>query len=127
MLDRRGEDLEANPAVRRPRTRTAANGLADESAFGASVNSGEPLRLRGVRNTARRRILPNQKPARDQLADTIAKFEGGAGAVVASAGHDAGIHFACDPRAAVADRQGPKYGGVAVSLGVELFGGVRAV
>ena len=66
-------------------------------------------------------------PARDQLADTIAKFEGGAGAVVASAGHDAGIHFACDPRAAVADRQGPKYGGVAVSLGVELFGGVRAV
>jgi cystathionine gamma-synthase len=72
-----------------PRTIAAANGLGDDEAFGAVV---PPLHLsttylfRGFEKPGRFDYARTAHPLRNQLADTLAKLEGGAGAVVTASG-----------------------------------------
>jgi cystathionine gamma-synthase len=71
------------------RTIAAANGIADDTAFGAVT---PPLYLssnfafREFEQTQAYEYSRTSNPTRDLLADTLAKLEGGAGAVVTSSG-----------------------------------------
>lgn len=75
--------------VRDPRTIAAANGVGSDAAFGAVT---PPLHLsttylfEGFEQEGRYAYSRTANPTRDQLADTLAKLEGGAGAVVTSSG-----------------------------------------
>jgi cystathionine gamma-synthase len=74
---------------RDPRTIAAANGVGSDKAFGAVT---PPLHLSttylfaGFEQEGRYAYSRTTNPTRDQLADTLAKLEGGAGAVVTSSG-----------------------------------------
>lgn len=77
------------PKARDPRTIAAANGVGSDTAFGAVT---PPLHLsttylfEGFEQEGRYAYSRTANPTRDQLADTLAKLEGGAGAVVTSSG-----------------------------------------
>ena len=77
------------PKARDPRTIAAANGVGSDTAFGAVT---PPLHLSttylfdGFEGEGRYAYSRSANPTRDQLADTLAKLEGGAGAVVTSSG-----------------------------------------
>lgn len=77
------------PKARDPRTIAAANGVGSDAAFGAVT---PPLHLSttylfdGFEGEGRYAYSRSANPTRDQLADTLAKLEGGAGAVVTSSG-----------------------------------------
>lgn len=77
------------PKARDPRTIAAANGVGSDTAFGAVT---PPLHLsttylfEGFEREGRYAYSRTANPTRDQLADTLAKLEGGAGAVVTSSG-----------------------------------------
>ncbi|MDP1598785.1 cystathionine gamma-synthase [Phenylobacterium sp.] len=77
------------PRARDPRTIAAANGVGSDTAFGAVT---PPLHLSttylfdGFEGEGRYAYSRTANPTRDQLADTLAKLEGGAGAVVTSSG-----------------------------------------
>ena len=77
------------PRARDPRTIAAANGVGSDTAFGAVT---PPLHLsttylfEGFEREGRYAYSRTANPTRDQLADTLAKLEGGAGAVVTSSG-----------------------------------------
>lgn len=77
------------PRARDPRTIAAANGVGSDTAFGAVT---PPLHLSttylfdGFKGEGRYAYSRTANPTRDQLADTLAKLEGGAGAVVTSSG-----------------------------------------
>lgn len=77
------------PKARDPRTIAAANGVGGDTAFGAVT---PPLHLsttylfEGFEREGRYAYSRTANPTRDQLADTLAKLEGGAGAVVTSSG-----------------------------------------
>ncbi len=72
-----------------PQTIAAANGVASDTAFGAVTS---PLHLsttylfEGFDREGRYAYSRMANPTRDQLADTLAKLEGGAGAVVTASG-----------------------------------------
>lgn len=77
------------PKARDPRTIAAANGIGGDTAFGAVT---PPLHLsttylfEGFEREGRYAYSRTANPTRDQLADTLAKLEGGAGAVVTASG-----------------------------------------
>ena len=77
------------PKARDPRTIAAANGVGSDTAYGAVT---PPLHLsttylfEGFEREGRYAYSRTANPTRDQLADTLAKLEGGAGAVVTSSG-----------------------------------------
>lgn len=77
------------PKARDPRTIAAANGVGSDTAFGAVT---PPLHLsttylfEGFEREGHYAYSRTANPTRDQLADTLAKLEGGAGAVVTSSG-----------------------------------------
>lgn len=77
------------PKAPDPRTIAAANGVGSDTAFGAVT---PPLHLSttylfdGFEGEGRYAYSRAGNPTRDQLADTLAKLEGGAGAVVTSSG-----------------------------------------
>ncbi|MES3028379.1 MAG: cystathionine gamma-synthase [Pseudomonadota bacterium] len=77
------------PRARDPRTIAAANGVGSDTAFGAVT---PPLHLsttylfEGFEREGSYAYSRTANPTRDQLADTLAKLEGGAGAVVTSSG-----------------------------------------
>ena len=77
------------PKARDPRTIAAVNGVGSDTAFGAVT---PPLHLsttylfEGFEGEGRYAYSRTANPTRDQLADTLAKLEGGAGAVVTSSG-----------------------------------------
>ena len=82
---------QASPVTfdKRPETIAAANAMATDAAFGAVA---PPLVLassyafRGFEKPRPHEYSRTSNPTRDQLADTIAKLESGAGAVIVSAG-----------------------------------------
>lgn len=75
--------------ARDPRTVAAANGVATDGAFGAVV---PPLYLtstfafKGFEQSSGHEYSRTSNPTRDLLADTLARLEGGAGAIVTSSG-----------------------------------------
>ena len=75
--------------LREPETIAAANGIAADGAFGAVT---PPLYLSttftfpGYDQPGPYEYTRGGNPSRDMLADTLAKLEGGAGAVVTSSG-----------------------------------------
>jgi cystathionine gamma-synthase len=77
------------PGSRDPRTIAAANGVGTDKAFGAVT---PPLHLSttylfdGFEREGPYAYSRTANPTRDQLADTLAKLEGGAGAIVTSSG-----------------------------------------
>ncbi len=77
------------PKARDRRTIAAANGIGSDTAFGAVT---PPLHLsttylfEGFEREGRYAYSRTANPTRDQLVDTLAKLEGGAGAVVTSSG-----------------------------------------
>lgn len=83
------EHPEVSLETKRPETIAAMNGMATDFAFGAVA---PPLYLassyafHGFERPRAYEYSRTGNPTRDQLADTIAKLEGGAGAVVVSAG-----------------------------------------
>ena len=72
-----------------PRTVAASNGVATDRAFGAVA---PPLYLtstfafEGFERSRGHEYTRTSNPTRDLLADTLARLEGGAGAVVTSSG-----------------------------------------
>jgi cystathionine gamma-synthase len=77
------------PSNKAPQTIAVANGIGDDSAFGAVT---PPLCLssnftfEGFERPRRYDYTRSGNPTRDLLADTVAQLEGGAGAVVVSSG-----------------------------------------
>jgi len=77
------------PKAKDPRTIAAANGIAADQAFGAVTS---PIYLSstfvfpGYEQAGRYEYTRAGNPSRDMLADTLARLEGGAGAVVTSSG-----------------------------------------
>jgi cystathionine gamma-synthase len=74
---------------RAPRTVAAANGIATDRAFGAvtpPLYLSSTFAFQGLEQTRGYDYSRTANPTRDVLADTIAKLEGGAGAVVVSSG-----------------------------------------
>lgn len=75
--------------TRDPRTVAAAHGVATDTAYGAVA---PPLYLtstfafQGYGQTPRHDYTRSSNPSRDLLADTLARLEGGAGAIVVSSG-----------------------------------------
>ncbi|ODT07345.1 MAG: O-succinylhomoserine (thiol)-lyase [Kaistia sp. SCN 65-12] len=72
-----------------PETIAAANGIGQDAAFGAVVPPlylSSAYRFRGFEQPGAYEYSRTRNPTRDQLADTLAKLEGGAGAVITSSG-----------------------------------------
>lgn len=72
-----------------PETIAAANGIGRDAAFGAVVPPlylSSAYRFRGFEQPGAYEYSRTRNPTRDQLADTLAKLEGGAGAVITSSG-----------------------------------------
>ena len=77
------------PKSRSPQTIAASNGIATDSAFGAVVppiHLSSSYAFEGFGRAGRYDYTRSGNPTRDVLADTLAKLEGGAGAVVVSSG-----------------------------------------
>jgi cystathionine gamma-synthase len=74
---------------RAPQTVAAANGIASDRAFGAvtpPIYLSSSFAFRGFEQPGDYEYTRTANPSRDMLADTLAKLEGGAGAVVTSSG-----------------------------------------
>src|SRR5690349_16762178 len=74
---------------RSPRTIAAANGIGQDAAFGAvapPIYLASSYKFGGFEQPGTYDYSRTRNPTRDQLADTLAKLEGGAGAVVVSSG-----------------------------------------
>lgn len=72
-----------------PQTVAAANGIASDRAFGAvtpPIYLSSSFAFRGFEQAGDYEYTRAGNPSRDLLADTLAKLEGGAGAVVTSSG-----------------------------------------
>jgi cystathionine gamma-synthase len=72
-----------------PQTIAAANGIGDDSAFGAvtpPLYLSSTFTFEGFQKPRQYDYTRSGNPTRDLLADTIAQLEGGAGAVVVSTG-----------------------------------------
>src|SRR3954468_11356868 len=77
------------PESKSPQTTAASNGIATDSAFGAVVppiHLSSSYAFEGFGKAGRYDYTRSGNPTRDVLADTLAKLEGGAGAVVVSSG-----------------------------------------
>lgn len=75
-----------------PQTVAAANGIASDRAFGAitpPIYLSSSFAFRGFEQAGDYEYTRTANPSRDLLADTLAKLEGGAGAVVTSSGTSA--------------------------------------
>jgi cystathionine gamma-synthase len=75
--------------LRKPQTVAAANGVATDSAFGAvtpPLYMSSTYAFAGFEKAGAYDYTRSANPSRDMLADTLAKLEGGAGAVVTSSG-----------------------------------------
>jgi cystathionine gamma-synthase len=74
---------------RSPRTIAAANGIGQDAAFGAvapPIYLASSYKFGGFERPGAYDYSRTRNPTRDQLADTLAKLEGGAGAVVVASG-----------------------------------------
>ena len=74
---------------RDPRSIAAANGIAADNGFGAvtpPVYLSSTFVFQGYEQAGRYEYTRAGNPSRDMLADTLARLEGGAGAVVTSSG-----------------------------------------
>lgn len=72
-----------------PRTVAAGNGIASDAAFGAvtpPIYLSSTFSFAGFEQSRAHDYSRTANPSRDMLADTLAKLEGGAGAVVVSSG-----------------------------------------
>jgi len=72
-----------------PRTVAASNGIATDTAFGAvtpPIYLSSTYAFAGFERSRTHDYSRTANPSRDMLADTLAKLEGGAGAVVVSSG-----------------------------------------
>ena len=72
-----------------PQTVAAANGIASDRAFGAvtpPIYLSSSFAFRGFEQAGNYEYTRSANPSRDLLADTLAKLEGGAGAVITSSG-----------------------------------------
>ena len=81
--------LTAMPKPRNPETIAAANGIAADTAFGAvtpPIVLSSTFSFAGFEQPRAHDYSRAANPTREMLADTIAKLEGGAGAVVVSSG-----------------------------------------
>ena len=77
------------PVSKEPETIAAANGIATDKAFGAIVPPAylsSTFAFGGFRQSGPYDYTRSANPTRDLLADTLAKLEGGAGAVITSSG-----------------------------------------
>ncbi|UEM07711.1 cystathionine gamma-synthase (plasmid) [Skermanella rosea] len=75
--------------TRSPQTIAAANGVGEDAAFGAvapPIYLASSYKFEGFEQPGAYDYSRTRNPTRDQLADTLAKLEGGAGAVVVSSG-----------------------------------------
>jgi cystathionine gamma-synthase len=75
--------------LKKPQTVAAANGVATDSAFGAvtpPLYMSSTYAFAGFEKAGAYDYTRSANPSRDMLADTLAKLEGGAGAVVTSSG-----------------------------------------
>lgn len=83
------EAAEVMPEPKSPETIAAANGIAQDSAFGAvtpPIYLSSNYAFEGFGRARRYDYTRSGNPTRDVLADTLAKLEAGAGAVVVSSG-----------------------------------------
>jgi cystathionine gamma-synthase len=72
-----------------PRTVAVSNGIASDTAFGAvtpPIYLSSTFAFAGFERSRTHDYSRTANPSRDLLADTLAKLEGGAGAVVVSSG-----------------------------------------
>jgi cystathionine gamma-synthase len=72
-----------------PRTVAVSNGIASDTAFGAvtpPIYLSSTFAFAGFDRSRTHDYSRTANPSRDMLADTLAKLEGGAGAVVVSSG-----------------------------------------
>ena len=72
-----------------PQTIAAANGIGEDAAFGAiapPLYLSSNFKFEGFEKPGAFEYTRTRNPSRDQLADTLAKLEGGAGAVVTASG-----------------------------------------
>ncbi|WP_337186368.1 cystathionine gamma-synthase [Phenylobacterium sp.] len=79
----------ARPPAQRPETVAAANGVAADAAFGAvapPLYLSSTFAFEGVEREGPHAYTRSSNPSRDMLAETLARLEGGAGAVVTSSG-----------------------------------------
>ena len=77
------------PPARTPQTIAAANGIGTDAAFGAvapPLYLSSTFAFEGVEREGPYAYSRSANPSRDLLADTLAKLEGGAGAVVTASG-----------------------------------------
>lgn len=77
---------------RNPRTIAAGNGIADDTAFGAvtpPIYLSSNYEFSKFEQAQVYEYSRTSNPTRDLLADTLAKLEGGAGAVVTASGMSA--------------------------------------
>ena len=75
--------------TRRPETIAAGNGMATDTAFGAvapPIYLASSFTFEGFERPRAHEYSRTSNPTRDQLADTLAKLEGGAGATVVATG-----------------------------------------
>ena len=75
--------------LKAPQTVAAANGIAADKAFGAitpPLYLSSTFAFAGFEQSGDHEYTRTTNPTRDMLADTLAKLEGGAGAVVVSSG-----------------------------------------
>jgi len=75
--------------LKAPQTVAAANGIAADKAFGAitpPLYLSSTFAFAGLEQSGDHEYTRTTNPTRDMLADTLAKLEGGAGAVVVSSG-----------------------------------------
>jgi cystathionine gamma-synthase len=75
--------------LKKPQTVAAANGIATDNAFGAvtpPIYMSSTFAFAGFEQARAYDYTRSANPSRDMLADTLAKLEGGAGAVVTSSG-----------------------------------------
>jgi cystathionine gamma-synthase len=74
---------------RSPQTIAAANGIGQDAAFGAvapPIYLASSYKFGGFERPGAYDYSRTRNPTRDQLADTLAKLEGGAGAIVVASG-----------------------------------------
>ena len=77
------------PRPKDPRTVAVSNGIASDTAFGAvtpPIYLSSTFAFAGFDRSRTHDYSRTANPSRDMLADTLAKLEGGAGAVVVSSG-----------------------------------------
>src|SRR4051794_13399121 len=74
---------------RSPQTIAAANGIGQDAAFGAvapPIYLASSYKFGGFEQPGAYDYSRTRNPTRDQLADTLARLEGGAGAIVVASG-----------------------------------------